>query len=163
MWQIYLRTVWGMALCHSSPFMRECCYQRTALLLGLLLSMEMKPLPKHNAWSLNTCQQVKEWERQPKLMIFHRESHEYTAQVSHCHTTSNSTTLRRATAGPVWSAELKQEGSTNQNKLCCVRQQIPSEAESDGLPTGLLAKKPGAVSQSNIDCSIKPQEEHPSS
>lgn len=25
--------------------------------------------------------------------------------------------------------------------LCCVRQQIPSEAESDGLPTGLLAKK----------------------
>jgi len=47
--------------------------------------------------------------------------------------------------------------------LCCVRQQIPSEAESDGLPTGLLAKKPGAVSQSNIDCSIKPQEELPSS
>lgn len=117
MWQIYLRTVWGMALCHSSPFMRECCYQRTALLLGLLLSMEMKPLPKHNAWSLNTCQQVKEWGRQSKLMIFHRESHEYTAQVSHCHTTNNSTTLRRATAGPVWSAELKQEGSTNQNKL----------------------------------------------
>lgn len=168
MWQIYLRTVWGMALCHSSPFMRECCYQRTALLLGLLLSMEMKPLPKHNAWSLNTCQQVKEWGRQSKLMIFHRESHEYTAQVSHCHTTNNSITLRRATAGPVWSAELKQEGSTNQNKLFTHGTVLCQTADSirgwEWWATNRTpGKKTGAVSQSNIDCSIKPQEEHPSS